>query len=228
MTATTPWRVLIVDDDHTDASLHRRMVASWPGFSVVATASSAEQALALYRRGVPIDLLLLDITLPGADGTRLLRALRNGTGGGPEAIVVTAGSDPEVVQTLLHLGIVDYLIKPFTVERLQQAMIRFRDRMHALSGGLLGQTDIDALCARAEQTLLPKGLRVDTLEAVRAAFRRRPGTGLTAGDAALICGVSRVTARRYLEYLVTMRQLRTEPRGEGPGRPRNVYLWIST
>jgi response regulator of citrate/malate metabolism len=217
------WRVLIVEDDEKVASIHRRIVAGHPGFEVVAVASSSEQAHALFRRGVSIDLVLLDIGLPGADGGQLLRVLR--AQDGPEVIAVTAARDQNVVQSLLHLGVVDYLVKPFAIERLQEALLRFRDRMQALAGcdGTLAQTQIDALYSRREHALLPKGLQPETLQAVRAALSEAGEEFSSAEEVAARASVARVTARRYLEYLITVRQVDMEPLSDRPGRPRKMY-----
>jgi response regulator of citrate/malate metabolism len=219
----TDWRVLIVEDDEQVASIHRRIVAGCPGFQVTAVASSSEEALTLIRRGIPIDLILLDIGLPGADGTRLLRALR--TRSGPEVIAVTAARDPKVVQTLLHLGVLDYLVKPFAVERLMVALLRFRDRMGTLGtpNEALGQADIDTLCGPPERNLLPKGLQPNTLGAVRMALRGADGQFLSAEQVAREAALARVTARRYLEYLATVRQVQVELCSDRPGRPRKMY-----
>jgi response regulator of citrate/malate metabolism len=217
------WRVLIVEDDPTVAKVHRRIVAGHPGMAVVGMAASAEQALQLVRSGLAIDLILLDVSLPGADGTALLRALRARKG--PEVIAVTASRDPKIVQSMLQLGIIDYLVKPFEVERLQQALLRFRDRMRALSIGDLEQREIDELCARAPRRLLPKGLQPDTLELIRTTVRQASPGWLSAEQVAADTAVARVTARRYLEYLTTMNQVDCEAECDGPGRPRKLYQW---
>jgi response regulator of citrate/malate metabolism len=219
----TDWRVLIVEDDVLVSSIHQRIVAGHPGFRVTAVASSSEQALTLVRRGTPIDLVLLDIGLPGANGTQLLRALRARPG--PEVIAVTAARDPTMVQTLLHLGVLDYLVKPFAVERLQEALVRFRERMRTLAtaNAALGQDDIDTLYAPPERHLLPKGLQADTLAAVRVALGGGSHEFLSAEQVAQRAGVARVTARRYLEYLATVRQVQVEQCRDRPGRPRKMY-----
>ena len=219
----TDWRVLIVEDDKRVASIHRRIVAAHPGFRVTAIASSSEQALTLIRRGVPIDLILLDIGLPGADGTQLLRVLRAAPG--PEVIAITAARDPKVVQALLHLGVLDYLVKPFDVERLQEALLRFRDRMSTLgtTNTALAQGEIDTLYAQRERSLLPKGLQPSTLEAIRVALRAASDQMMSAEQVAQRTEIARVTARRYLEYLVAVRQVQVEPCSNGPGRPRKMY-----
>lgn len=215
--------MLIVEDDEKVASIHQRIVAAHPGFRVTAVASTSEQAHALIRRGVPIDLILLDITLPGADGTVLLRTLR--ASGGPEVIAITAARDPKVVQSLLHMGVLDYLVKPFAIERLQQALLRFRDRMRTLapSASTLEQGQIDALYSHPERNLLPKGLQVETLAAIRVALEDAGAEFSSAEQLAQRAAVARVTARRYLEYLITVRQAEMELHNDGPGRPRKMY-----
>jgi response regulator of citrate/malate metabolism len=216
------WRVLVVDDDPTTASIHLRIVASQPGFSVVAVASSGEEAMAVLKRGVPIDLILLDVELPGANGAMLLRALR--VHGGPEVIAVTAVRDPKVVQNFIHLGVVDYLVKPFPIERLQVGLLRFRDRMRTLgSRDALEQQEIDRLYSNPERNLLPRGLRQETLDAVRSTLRLGGERFSSAEDVAATAAVARVTARRYLEYLVSSRQAETDTLHDGPGRPRKLY-----
>jgi response regulator of citrate/malate metabolism len=217
------WRVLIVEDDEKVASIHRRVVAAHPGFEVVAVASSSEQAHALVRRGVAIDLILLDIGLPGADGTKLLRVLR--ANGGPDVIAVTAAREQKIVQSLLQLGVVDYLVKPFAIERLQEALLRFRDRMRALGtpDHVLKQSDIDGIYAPRERSLLPKGLQAATLQSVRAVLSDAAEEFSSAEEVAERAAVARVTARRYLEYLITVQQVEMEARSDGPGRPRKMY-----
>jgi response regulator of citrate/malate metabolism len=217
------WRVLIVEDDETVASIHRRVVSAHPGFQATAVARSSEEALRMIRRGVPIELVLLDISLPGADGTALLRVLR--ADGGPEVIVVTAARDPAVVQSLMKLGVVDYLVKPFSMERLQEALVRFRERKRLLASarGELGQADIDTLYSRPDTYLLPKGLQPETLELVRAALRDTGEAFASAEEIAARAAVARVTARRYLEYLLTVRQVELTTSCDRPGRPRKLY-----
>ncbi len=224
------WRVLIVEDDDKVASIHQRIVAAQPGFTVFRRAPSSENAMMVLRRGERVDLMLLDINLPGASGTALLHALRRAEHSGlagPEVIAVTSSRDPETLRELIHLGVVDYLVKPFAAERLQTALQRFADRVQALRGpGGLQQWQVDLIHTRPQGNLLPKNLLAETLDAVQLALCRAPGA-LSAEDVARNAAVARVTARRYLEYLVSARQVDVQLRHEGPGRPRKFYRLIS-
>lgn len=214
--------VLVVEDDEVIARVYRRVIDETPGFRVTSVAPTAEHAIRTLRQGVPVELVLLDIGLPGADGVTLLRAIRQSHG--PEVIAVTAMREKAVVRSLLHLGVLDYLIKPFTFERLQHALARYRNRAHALARESVSQTDLDAFYSAADRFLLPRGLSHETLQAVRTAIREAPGPA-SANEVAKRAFVARVTARRYLEYLTTLRQVDCISEVDGPGRPRKTYRW---
>lgn len=216
------WRVLIVEDDRHVAMVHARMVAQMPMFEVVGTAETAEQTLAMLPRHRP-HLLLLDLTLPGLDGLSLVRTLR-GRSHPVEVIAVTAARNAEVVRAMVHLGVVDYLVKPFSPERMRQALSFFLRRMAAFEPGALDQGRIDALCASGRQPgrWLPKGLVVEKLEEVRRHVDAA-AEGLSADQVGRALGMARVTARRYLEYLLTNEHVVLELISNGPGRPRRLY-----
>ncbi|MEV8041102.1 response regulator [Arthrobacter sp. NPDC080082] len=78
--------------------------------------------------------------------------------------------------------------------------------------------------AGADGVRLPKGLSRPTLDAVIEALRASP-EDVSAAGLALRLGLSRVSARRYLEYLVVNGFARLTPRYGAAGRPENRYLW---
>jgi response regulator of citrate/malate metabolism len=71
---------------------------------------------------------------------------------------------------------------------------------------------------------VPKGFSAETLTLVADALRQSPG-GLSAAEAAGKLGVSRVSARRYLEHLAETGQAERRPRYGGSGRPEMEYVW---
>lgn len=217
------WRTLIVEDSPAVAEVHRRLVASTPGFAVVGIAPTAAEARRLAALHRP-HLLLLDLGLPDADGLALLRALR-GAREPVEVIAVTAARGADVVRDCVHLGVVDYLVKPFAPERLRQALGLFAHRMQALREGELAQAEVDRLCAsgRRAARALPRDLAPETLATVREALRAGP---LSAADVAQATGIARVTARRYLEYLDASGEVETHTRSAGPGRPTKAYGFV--
>ena len=101
----------------------------------------------------------------------------------------------------------------------------FRTAHLALSGtGAPGQQDIDAVfgaTAPAATASLPKGLSPETADAVEAALR---GTGeLSAAECADMVGISRVSARRYLEHFVARGSAVVRLQYGGAGRPERRY-----
>ena len=114
-------RVLILDDE---ASI-RRLLQNWvqaEGATVI-EADTSEQALTVVAAEGPPAVALCDIRLPGKDGLWLAAQLRARY---PEtAVVMTTGvNEFDAAVTSLHAGVVDYLVKPFTRERLIQALNR--------------------------------------------------------------------------------------------------------
>jgi len=96
--------------------------------------------------------------------------------------------------------------------------------MELLGRDQLTQGDVDRFCSDGPNALrwLPRSLSGERLDASRAVLDRQ-AQHLTAEEVAAQAGVARVTARRYLEYLVTIGQATVEPLVTGPGRPRHVY-----
>lgn len=216
------WRVLIVEDDPHVALIHQRVVSQMPMFTVVGTAESAEQALGMVTSTRP-HLLLLDLSLPGADGLTLARTLR-ARAEPVEIIAVTAARTADVVRAMVHLGAVDYLVKPFSPDRMRQALGFFLRRMAAMAPEALEQGEVDDLCASGRRTArwLPKGLVAEKLQQVRT-YVEQSGTGVSAEEVGTAVGMARVTARRYLEYLLTNGEVALELSSYGPGRPRRLY-----
>jgi response regulator of citrate/malate metabolism len=217
------WRVMVVEDDRVIAGLHCKFVSRVDGFSVVGVAGTVAQAEQMIPALKP-DLLLLDLGLPDQSGIALLRRLR-ARGDLIEAIAVTAATATPLVRATVHLGVVDYLVKPFDQERLRKALALFRRRMAMLSSAQLVQSDVDRICSDGPNShrWLPRDLSIDRLRQIQQAFATLTEP-VTAAEVAARTGVSRVTARRYLEYLVTVGQAEMSAAGSGPGRPTKTYL----
>lgn len=221
------WRVLIVEDDPTVARIHCRFVSNMRNFRVVGVAATAAQAIQQVPTLKP-HLVLLDVGLPGIDGLGLLRYLR-GSGASVEVIVVTAASSSSVVSSALRMGVVDYLVKPFFPDRLRQALGAFIHRMAAMESARLDQRDLDGLQAGTggNHRWLPRDIARDRLEGIRDVLATAE-RAVTATEAADRAGVARVTARRYLEYLVTVGDATVDVVVHGRGRPRKMYSLSTT
>ena len=217
-------RVLLVEDDPMVAELNRLYLSRVPGFQAVAAVGTGPEALALLARE-PIDLLLLDIFMPGPSGVDLLSQIR-AEGIAVDVIFVTADRDARTIRRALQLGAVDYLIKPFAFERMQQALVHYREtRRRAVEGAQVNQTDLDRMLGRdippSPSDALPKGLDRQTLEHVWKALRIR--AGFSCEEIAKDTGLSRVTVRKYLEFLCGLEVLAMEPSYGTVGRPLHRY-----
>jgi response regulator of citrate/malate metabolism len=216
------WRVLVVEDDPIVAKLHCRLVGGVPGLEIVGVARHGEEALRTVARARP-HLVLLDLGLPGMNGVTFLRELR-ARSFGCEVIAVTAVRTADVVRETLHFGVLDYLVKPFTNERLRQSLNLFIQRTVTLNDAELEQDSIDVIsrAQRRGRRWLPKGLAEDTLAEVRDRLASAEDP-VSADAVATDMGISRVTVRRYLEYLVAIGDAAAESAITGRGRPRKLY-----
>ena len=230
MSATETIRVLVVDDDFMVAKVHSGFVRQVPGFEVVGAAHTGAQAVSEARRLQP-DLVLLDIHLPDINGLELLQQLRDVV---PEldVLVISAAREVETVRRALRGGIVHYLMKPFSADDLHERLEHYRQSYQALSpgsaSGTAEQADVNRVFGLGDTARpLPKGFSTETLRLVEELLRRTSdtsaGADLSATEAADALGTSRVSARRYLEYLVEEGRAVVQLRYGGIGRPERRY-----
>lgn len=220
-------RTLVVDDDAMTASIHRSYVERVPGFEVVGEAHTGRRALEETRALRP-ELLLLDIYLPDMSGLEVLRALREPREPHVDVIAVTAAKDVATLRTAIHGGVIHYLVKPFFFDTLRERLEGYA----ALHGRLErlrdpDQHDIDhvfSLLRSHGRHGLPKGISAPTLETVVDVLQRREGD-VTAVELSEATGISRGTARRYLEYLALTGAVELSLRYGTTGRPEHRYRW---
>lgn len=214
--------VLVVDDDFMVADIHRRFVERVDGFRPVGVAHTGADALDQVAALEP-DLVLLDVYLPDMSGLEVLHRLR-GRGDRVGVIMITAAREQDTVAGALDGGAADYLIKPFDFDQLQGKLTAFAARMDALaSAGGVDQSLIDALFGGAVPTRpeqLPKGLGAETGRVVLAAVRS--AGEVSAAECAEAVGISRVSARRYLEHYLGTGDLELRLQ-YGAGRPERRY-----
>jgi response regulator of citrate/malate metabolism len=219
-------RVLVVEDEPVAAEAHRDYVDRTVGFGTVAVAGTGARALDALTR-TPVDLVLLDMNLPDTHGVELCRRIR-AAGVDVDVLAVTSARELSTVRAAAAQGVVGYLLKPFTYPAL-------RDRLEAYSvyraqvargGDASGQSEIDRVLDAvrpAAAAPLPKGMSRETLDAVVSAVRA--ADGLSAAETADVIGASRITARRYLEYLADEGLVDRSPRYGSTGRPELEYRW---
>ena len=214
--------VLVVDDDFMVAEIHRRFVDRVDGFRAVGVARTGAQALETTRDLRP-QLILLDVYLPDMTGLDVLQRLRS-EGDRVDVIMITAARELDTVRGALDGGAADYLIKPFEFPQLEAKLQAYAARADALqSAGGADQSLIDALFgapASAAAKVLPKGLGAETGELVLTAVRT--AGEVSAAECADLVGISRVSARRYLEHYLSTGTLELRLQ-YGVGRPERRY-----
>jgi response regulator of citrate/malate metabolism len=227
--------VVVVDDDFAVAGLHRGFVEADGRFEVLGTAHTGADALRLVEELDP-DLLLLDVYLPDMTGVEVIRDLRHREHP-VDVIAITAARELETVRAAMAGGVLHYLVKPFPARVLKDRLDDYLERWKALQqsreqaeqgAGELTQQDVDRLLSapRGRTAVpLPKGLSARTLAAVAAALAERAGSA-SAQEVGESVGISRVSARRYLEHLVATGRAAVTPRYGSAGRPENRYSWV--
>ena len=215
--------VLVVDDDFMVAEIHRKFVERVDGFRAVGVARSGTEALDAARTLKP-DLILLDVYLPDMTGLEVLHRLRT-DGDTVGVIMITAARELDTVSGALDGGAADYLIKPFEFGQLQAKLESFAARSDALkSRDGADQSLIDSLFGSGgtgpAPRPLPKGLGTETGRLVLAAVRN--AGEVSAAECADVVGISRVSARRYLEHFLGQRLLELRLQ-YGTGRPERRY-----
>jgi len=225
-------KVLIVEDQQAAAEALAKYVERMPGFEIIAQASNGTDAL---RRLATerVDLLLLDVYLPDMSGLEMLRRIR-AAGNPVDVIAVTQANDLSVVRAVVSFGAMQYIVKPFTFAAVRKKLEQYQTYRSMLADNeqVVAQDDIDQFLQTLRGSAadaLPKGIGSESLHLVVSVLRQAgDATGMSAAEVASALGASRVTARRYLEYLVESgkAERRARYRGvgyRGVGRPEVEY-----
>jgi len=224
-----PIRTIIAEDDPRIAEIQHRFVEKLDAFEAIGLAHSLEDCREMIDILEP-DLVLLDIHFPDGNGLDFLKSLRDGNRN-IDVILVTAARDVESLKNAMHGGVFDYIVKPLEFSRMRDSLSRYRDHFEHLNAlDTIEQSDIDGLLPRAKNdstgnpsiNLLPKGIDALTLNKVRELIQSIPGPQ-GAEIVGQKIGVSRTTARRYLEYLVSTNELVVDVSYGCVGRPERNY-----
>lgn len=219
-------RVLLIEDDPMVQEVNRMFIQKVDGFSVTGVASSGDEGIRLARELQP-HLILLDIYMPVLNGLTVISEIRE-QNIDVDIIAVTAANDTETVKVLMRYGIIDYIVKPFTFERLQRALRQYKDVYAQLNSiEELSQAKLDEMMAQKEvesEKILPKGLHGHTLTQIINHVKSLDTAHSTEEIAAAV-GLARVTVRRYLNYLHAKGEVEMELVYGTIGRPIQMYRY---
>lgn len=219
------YKVLIVEDDPMVAMINEQYIKRNKNFEIVGKCSDGSSALA-FLESHEADLLILDVYMPKMNGFETLREIRNKQIPA-DAIMVTAANDRESLEEALHLGIVDYLVKPFTFDRFQMALEKYIAQNNALKDlDTLSQKSIDRIIESSRkkgEELFPKGIQESTLQLIADCLKENRGVWFTGDELAEKVGLTGVTVRRYMNYLAESGKIIGEMDYETGGRPCMRY-----
>ncbi len=193
----------------------------------VFTCADLRQAL----RTRSVDLVMLEPAISCRGALEAVRIVQRESAA--MMIAVSRINDAAEVDALLGYRFFDFILKPFGVDRLDASLTAFQkfyERRSHLSGRL-DQEEVDELLTRRRAAIItegasPKGLQRECVTRVLDAFEEDPSRTLSVDDIARECGVSRTTAWRYLEHLVTGGLLSRTQSFRSVGRP--VFLYRRT
>lgn len=226
------YKVLIVEDDPMVAMINEQYVCKNPQFVVAASCRNGQEALEFLETN-KVDLIVLDVFMPYMDGIETLKKIREKKIAA-EVIMVTAANDAATIEETMHLGVIDYLIKPFAFERFQVALEKFvAHRTILKQNSILDQSCIDNMISNATETAvakpidpdqqeLPKGIQKKTLILIEEYLEQNTGWH-TVGMIAEKLGVSIVTARHYMNYLEEQGLIVADINYSTGGRPSVLY-----
>lgn len=226
--------VLLVEDDPMVREVNRQFIERVEGFKIIGMCSNGVEGIAKIEELKP-HLVMMDIFMPEQDGLVTLRKIRQANHP-VDVITVTAANDMQTIQQILHLGVYDYIMKPFTFERIQQTLLNymnFKTKSSCVQD--LTQKELDEMIHPHRElsekvdhglsllTDLPKGFNRNTLEKVLH-YIKKSTEGVSADEVAAAIGVARVTARRYLDFLEKQNFISVDVHYGGVGRPVNQYF----
>lgn len=233
--------VLIVEDDARIATILAKTINKREEYEVIGIASNVTEAIDVIDCFTP-ELVFLDISLDSSCGLDVIKYIRQEIKeNAPTVVMLTAAKDVEVIQKSVASGVFDYILKPISFSRLNQTLQRFADYSNKLeTRQAFEQEDVDLFFGlqhgeelrsgagsdKSEKLPLPKGVDSLTLEKIINAFRHDPATAYTAEVMADSIGISRTTARRYLEYLLSVDRVKADIEYGTVGRPERRYIFI--
>ena len=219
------YKVLIVEDDPMVAMINEQYIKRNKNFTLVGKCNDGMSALSFLEKN-DIDLIILDVYMPKMNGFETLREIRNRQIT-TDVIMVTAANDIDSLEEALHLGVVDYLVKPFTFDLFQMALEKYIAKINALKDiEKLNQSNIDSIIVNSRkntQDLFPKGIQEKTMQCIMDYLRENSGVWFTGDQIAGEIGLTGVTVRRYMNYLSESGRVIGEMNYETGGRPCMLY-----
>lgn len=233
------YTVIIVEDDPMVRRINEGFLEKVPDYEHIGSYGSIKHAKEVILQKAP-DLLLLDIFFPNEQGVELLKWLRENHIG-TDVIFITADNSAHTIEEAKRYGAFDYLLKPFRFERLEEALIKYRQMREKLDAtSTFNQKDVDHIMDADETVVIQKKevsepITSDhellsqnkhmnkTYQLIYNYLHDNPQDFFTAKNIGQRLGISRITARRYLDKMEQEDIVYVEPNYGSIGRPQNHY-----
>lgn len=229
------YKVLIVEDDPMVAMINEQYVCRNKSFLVQKTCRNGQEALEYLESqntqangDSSIDLVIMDVFMPLMNGIETLKKIREKKLD-CEVIMVTAANDPSTLEEAMHLGVIDFLIKPFAYERFQVALekyiakeLAFRDANKTIDQSYVDSLISSPVSYHSQNDELPKGIQKKTLDLITDYLKEKKGW-VSGDQISEDVGLSSVTVRHYMSYLTETKVVNVEINYETGGRPSMLY-----
>ena len=222
--------VVIAEDDPKIAEIQSRFIEKIEGFEVVGignTIAESEEIIDVFQP----DLVLLDVFFPDGNGVDLLWKIRR-LYKNIDIIFITAAKEVATLQDAIRGGAFDYVLKPMTFSRFQSTLRKFSEHRNKLKGITnLDQLNVDQIIHPAQDAgkidaRMPKSINPLTLERIEDEVKKLGDDGVNAEEMGMQVGISRTTARRYLEFLVSRGTVKPTLVYGSVGRPERLYFQV--
>lgn len=212
------------ENDITKNSIKR--VSNFSTLKFAYDISVAKELLRKYT----FEIVIIDTTTKDSSEIDLLRWIRL-ENMNTDIIFITTNSNVSSIQKAFRCGVCDYIIKPFSIDRIELALIRTIDKNIYLNQlKFMKQSEVDKyISLNAEVHFInevrEKGLSEQTLIKIRKSVDAYD-SDFTAIDIADKTGLSRITVRRYLESMIEEGTLKADFKYGKVGRPKKIYVKI--
>src|SRR5437879_2187621 len=198
MTAQSPFRVLIVDDEAPARRKILRLLRQESAVEVAGEADGGETAIAAIKKHRP-DLVLLDVQMPGMDGFGVIHSLNAAKIPLPRVIFITAHDKFALRAFEVHAF--DYLLKPVSEERFREALRRARVQHEQSADGFSSRLGAMLEQLQREKTLPDRLLVQEDSRSIFVPIKEISWVEADRNYVLLHCGKNTHTLRSTLEAL---------------------------
>lgn len=214
-------KTMIVEDDKMVMKVLTEFVEKIPELICSEKAMSVQEAKVLLERKT-IDLLLLDVYLPDGNGLDLLKWTRINEIN-VDAIMITADHRMSSIEKATRFGMIDYIVKPFKFERFESSIRRYINKKNMLLKHEEGNQDVIDNYVGIQNDEDNGLWKNQTYHNIIEYLKEHDDASFTSSQIAAALGISRITARRYLESMENSGAVVMTLSYGKIGRPQNTY-----